>query len=145
MLKRISLETWTYLYIMLFFLLVGMNFFPFLFQENGRMVGGFNLAAEANLLHLFSGMWAATALYWSRGWMLFYFRAFGTVYFLDGVIGVLAGKAFLNLNLFRHHIEPHADFGTRILLNIPHLVIGGLAMVIGFALFKTMKDRNMIK
>ena len=136
MLKLPSLTTWTYLYVMLFFVLVGMNFFPFLFQENGRMIGGFNLAAEANILHLLSGMWAATAMWWSRGAMLYYFRIFGSVYFLDGVVGFFAGKAFLNLNLFNHHIEPHADIMVRLLLNIPHLVIGGLAVIIGFCLFK---------
>lgn len=117
---------------MLFFGLVGMNFFPFLFRPDGQMIGGFSLETVANLLHLFSGMWAATALWWSRGAMVFYFRAFGTTYFLDGVVGLFAGKAFLNLNLFHAHVAPHADWMTRILLNIPHLTIGGLAMVIGW-------------
>lgn len=135
-LNKFNLETWTYFYIMLFFLLVGMNFFPFLFREDGMMVGGFNLAEEANLLHLLSGMWAATALWYSRNAMLYYFRIFGTVYFLDGVVGLIAGKAFLNLNLFHSHAVPHGDFIVRLLLNIPHLTIGGLAMIIGFVLFK---------
>lgn len=132
MLKKITLETWTYSYIILFFILAGMNFFPFLFRADGMMIGGFNLAAEANILHVASGMWAATALWWSRVAMRRYFQLFGTVYFLDGVVGVLAGKAFLNLNLFDPHTHAHADMAVRLLLNIPHLVIGGLAMVIGF-------------
>lgn len=136
MLKNFRLETWTYWYIMLFFLLVGMNFFSFLFRNDGMMVGGFNLAEEANVLHLLSGMWAATALWYSRNAMLYYFRIFGTVYFLDGMVGVIAGKAFLNLNLFDAHTHAHAEMSTRLLLNIPHLVIGGLAMFVGFILFK---------
>lgn len=134
MFPTFKLETWTYLYVILFFLLVGMNFFPFLFQADGRMIGGFNLAAEANLLHVLSGMWAATALWYSRNAMLYYFRIFGSIYFLDGVVGLLAGKAFLNLNLFLEHIAPHGDLMVRLLLNIPHLTIGGLAVLIGFVL-----------
>ncbi len=131
-----SLKTWTYLYVMLFFVLVGMNFFPFLFQADGRMIGGFKLEMVANLLHLFSGMWAATALWCGDRAMRFYFQAFGTTYFLDGVVGLLAGKAFLNLNLFHSHVAPHADLMTKILLNIPHLGIGGLAMIIGWCWFR---------
>lgn len=134
MFPKIKLATWTYLYIMLFFLLVGINFFPFLFQENGQMIGGFNLESEANLLHLLSGMWAATALWYSRNAMLYYFRIFGSIYFLDGVVGLLAGKAFLNLNLFHEHVAPHSDWIIRLQLNIPHLTIGGLAVLIGFVL-----------
>ncbi|MEZ4104075.1 MAG: hypothetical protein R3B60_02180 [Candidatus Paceibacterota bacterium] len=88
------------------------------------------------MLHLLSGMWAATALWLSRNAMLYYFRIFGTVYFLDGVVGVIAGKAFLNLNLFDSHTHAHAEMSTRLLLNFPHLLIGGLAMLIGFVFYK---------
>ncbi len=136
MFKKLSLETWTFVYIVLFFLLIGMNFFPFLFQENGRMIGGFNLGVEGNILHVLSGIWAATALWYSRNSMLYYFRVFGTVYLLDGVVGLIVGKAFLNLNLFRSDVVPHDDFMVRLLLNTPHLLIGGLAVIIGFMLFR---------
>ena len=136
MFKKLSLETWTYVYIVLFFLLIGMNFFPFLFQENGRMIGGFNLGVQGNILHVLSGIWAATALWYSRNSMLYYFRVFGTVYLLDGVVGLIVGKAFLNLNLFRSDVAPHDDFMVRLLLNTPHLLIGGLAVIIGFMLFR---------
>lgn len=139
MLQKISIQTWTYLYGMLFFALVGLNYLPFLFGADGKMVGGFDLGAEANLLHVLSGMWALTALWYSRNAMLYYFRLFGTVYFLDGVIGVIAGKAFLNLNLLDPHTHAHAEMSVRLLLNAPHLTIGGLAMVIGFILFKKLR------
>lgn len=138
-LHRVKLETWTYLFIILFFVLVGMNYAPFLFQDDGRMIGGFNLGNEGNLLHVLSGMWAATALWYSRNTMIYYFRIFGTIYFLDGVVGMVAGKAFLNLNLFHSHAAPHGEFLVRLILNTPHLTIGGLAMVIGFILFKLNK------
>jgi hypothetical protein len=134
--NKISVQTWAYLFIILFFLLVGMNYAPFLFQEDGRMIGGFNLGDEGNLLHVLSGMWAATALWYSRNSIIYYFRIFGTVYFFDGVVGMIAGKAFLNLNLFHSHAAPHGEFLVRLILNTPHLTIGGLAMVIGFILFK---------
>lgn len=136
MLAKIKLETVTYLYTMLFFALVGMNYVGFLFQADGKMIGGFNLGDEANMLHVLSGMWAVTALWYSKNAMLYYFRIFGTVYFLDGVVGVLAGKAVLNLNIFNHHTLPHADMLTRLILNTPHLVIGGLAVLVGFYLYK---------
>jgi hypothetical protein len=136
MFRKLSLETWTYVYIILFFLLIGLNFFPFLYQEDGRMIGGFNLAEEGNILHVLSGIWAATALWYSRNSMLYYFRIFGTVYLLDGVVGLIVGKAFLNLNLFRSDVIPHEDFMVRLLLNTPHLLIGGVAVIIGFMLFR---------
>ncbi len=136
MFRKLSLETWTYVYIILFFLLIGLNFFPFLYQEDGRMIGGFNLAEEGNILHVLSGIWAATALWYSRNSMLYYFRIFGTVYVLDGVVGLIVGKAFLNLNLFRSDVIPHEDFMVRLLLNTPHLLIGGVAVIIGFMLFR---------
>ena len=140
MFRKPSLETWTYVYIILFFLLIGLNFFPFLYQEDGRMIGGFNLAEEGNILHVLSGIWAATALWYSRNSMLYYFRIFGTVYLLDGVVGLIVGKAFLNLNLFRSDVIPHEDFMVRLLLNTPHLLIGGVAVIIGFMLFRKYAD-----
>jgi hypothetical protein len=123
----------------LFTFLVALDYLPFIVAQNGLIFGFFKLEPIANNLHVLSGIWAALAAWYSRGASLFYFRVFGTAYFFDGVVGVLAGKAYLNLNLFNHNTDPVADLTTRLILNTPHLVIGGLAMCIGFVLYKKLR------
>ena len=54
---------------------------------------------------------------------------------------VCLGRAYLNLRLFDPDVEPVARFATRLVLNAPHLVIGGLAMYIGFVLYKKLGTR----
>jgi hypothetical protein len=135
-LKFFSVQKFAFLYTLLFTFLVAMNYMPFLYADNGLMFGFFKLEPAANILHLLSGIWAGFAAWRSRSASLFYFRVFGTAYFLDGVVGVLAGKAYLNFNIFNHHTQPVADMMTRLVLNTPHLVIGGSAMIIGFVLYK---------
>jgi hypothetical protein len=141
MLSHLTLKGVTWAFVALFVVLVGMNYVPFLFAENGLMFGLFKLEPIANWLHVFSGIWAGFAIWYSRGAILFYYRVFGTAYFLDGVVGVFAGRAYLNLRIFDHHAEPVTDLMTRIIINIPHLVIGGAAMYIGFVLYKKLRDQ----
>jgi hypothetical protein len=126
----------TWAYFLLFVLLVGMNYMPFIIAENGKVFGFFKLEPEGDILHVISGIWALLAAVTTRGVQLFYFRVFGTAYFLDGVVGVTFGSAYLNLNLFDPDRVPVADLVTRLVVNGPHLVIGGLAMFIGFHLYK---------
>ena len=133
-----SIQTWVFLYAILFFILVGMNYVPFLYADNGLMFGFFKLDEAGNILHILSGIWATTALWHSRNACLHYFRIFGSMYFLDGIVGLLAGKAYLNFNIFNPHTEPTADIFVRLLVNTPHLVIGGIAMYIGFVLYKKL-------
>lgn len=140
MLNKITIKKLTLAFSLMFAILVVMNYVPFLYAENGLMFGFFKLEPIANWLHVLSGIWAVSAALYSVGACLFYFRVFGTAYFLDGVIGVLAGKAYLNLRLFDSNADPVTDIVSRIIINIPHLVIGGLAMYIGFVLYKKLKN-----
>lgn len=133
-----TLRNVTWAYIVLFILLVAMNSMPFIIAENGRVFGFFKLEPEGNILHVLSGIWAFLAVLWSRGAQLFYFRVFGTAYFLDGVVGVVFGKAYLNLHLFDPSYTPVADMITRLVVNAPHLAIGGFAMMVGFYLYKKL-------
>jgi hypothetical protein len=135
----LTVRNLTWAYVLLFVLLVGMNYMPFIIAENGKVFGFFKLEPEGNVLHVISGIWAFLAAITSRNAQLFYFRVFGSAYFLDGVVGVVFGSAYLNLNLFDPDRVPVADMITRLVVNAPHLAIGGLAMFIGFHLHKKFR------
>ncbi len=137
--KYLSIRNLTWAYFVLFVLLVGMNFMPFIYADNGMVFGFFKLEPEGNILHVISAIWAFCAALAGRKAGLFYFRVFGTAYFLDGVIGVLFGKAYLNLHLFNAAIEPTEPFFTRLVVDAPHLIIGGSAMIIGYYLYKKIR------
>jgi hypothetical protein len=128
------------IYTIMFAVLVAMEFMPFIVAGNGLIFGAFKLEPVANGLHVLSGIWALGAALYSRNASLFYFRVFGTAYFLDGIVGILFGKAYLNLRLFDPAAAPVSDLATRLVLNTPHIVIGGLAMLIGFVLYKKFRD-----
>ncbi len=132
----LTVRNLTWAYFLLFVLLVAMNYMPFIIAENGKVFGFFKLETEGNILHVLSGIWAFIAAVTTRNAQLFYFRVFGTAYFLDGIVGVLFGSAYLNLNIFDPDRVPVADMVTRLVVNAPHLAIGGLAMFIGFHLYR---------
>lgn len=137
--KFLTIRNLTWAYVLLFVLLVGMNYMPFIYAENGMVFGFFKLEREGNILHVISGIWATLAALTTRNAQLFYFRAFGTAYFLDGIVGVVFGSAYLNLHIFDPAHPPIADMMTRLVVNTPHLVIGGTAMIIGFYLDKRIR------
>ncbi len=117
---------------------VAIAYIPFIRDDNGRIFGFFRLDFTGNLLHVLSGTWAAAAAWHSRNASLYYFRIFGTAYLLDGLVGIVAGKAYLNLNIFNPNTDPVADVFTRVVLNAPHVVIGGSAMYVGFVLYRKL-------
>lgn len=137
--KYLTLRNVTWAYVILFILLVGMNYAPFLYADNGKVFGFFLLEPEGNILHVLSGIWALLAVFLGRGASLFYFRVFGTAYFLDGIVGVVFGAAYLNLHIFNPAHAPQMDMMVRVVTNTPHLVIGGLAVLIGFVFYKKLR------
>lgn len=139
-LKNIPVQMFGWIFSLMFIILVAMNYTPFIYADNGLIFGFFKLESEANILHAISAVWAGVAAWFSRGAVLFYFRVFGTAYFLDGLIGIIFGKAYLNLNIFNAHTEPIGDMFTRLVLNAPHIVIGGTAIFIGFYLYKKLRS-----
>lgn len=136
---KLTIEHLTWAFAALFAVLLGINFMPFLYAENGLLFGSFRLEPIGNYLHLLSGIWAVAAALYSRGAQLFYFRVFGSAYVLDGIVGLVAGRAYLNLRVFDPDAEPVASMATRLLVNAPHLVIGGLAVYIGFVLYRKLE------
>jgi hypothetical protein len=129
---RVSLmQRYAWLYAALFFVVVSLGYLPGLTNPDGQLFGQFRIELKDDLLHLGSGLWAAIAAWRSRWASTLYFKLFGTVYLLDGIVGLLFGQAFLDGGIFIYG-PAQLDLATRIGANIPHILIGGIAVLIGF-------------
>jgi hypothetical protein len=126
-------------YAAMFFFVAVMGYIPPFVDEEGYLFGLFALDTYDNLLHAFSGAWALVVALVSTKQSVLYFRLFGTIYFLDGVMGLLFGNAFLDFGIFRYGIADNT-FLTNFFLNIPHILIGGIAMLAGFYLSRSLRN-----
>ena len=122
-------------YAVMFVVLGSLSYIPWINDENGVTLGIFSLQWYDNLLHYASGAWAAIAAWRSFKASEFYFKLFGIIYGLDGVMGLLTGQGYLDGGIFINGITP-LDWGFKIAANIPHILIGGIAVVIGFVFAK---------
>lgn len=118
-------------YAAMFFAVVSLSYMPFIHDANGMMFGLFSLQWYDDLLHGFSGVWAAAAALVSHRQAVLYFRLFGSVYLFDGVLGLVTGSGCLDGGIFYYGFQD-IDFMTRVFANLPHLAIGGIAVFIGF-------------
>ena len=87
-------------YAVMFFLVVAIGYVPAFNDENGYLFGLFSLQWYDDLLHGFSGVWALAAAMVSHRASVIYFRLFGTVYFFDGVLGLVTGSGCLDGGIF---------------------------------------------
>lgn len=122
-------------YFALFVIVAAMSYVPQFKDANGMMFGLFSLDLYDDALHLFSGLWAGIAALISTRATVTYFKLFGTLYFLDGVLGLITGSGYLDFGIFINGVLD-LDLTTRILANLPHLAIGGFAAYVGFVLSK---------
>jgi hypothetical protein len=124
-----------WVYAALFVGVVVLGYIPGLTDEHGMLLGLFHIELKDDLLHLASAVWAAWAAWYSTGASLFYFRLFGLLYFFDGICGLLFGNGYLDLGILLYGPVP-LDLSTRIGANIPHILIGGIAILIGFVFYR---------
>jgi hypothetical protein len=122
-----------WVYAVLFVIVASLNYIPGLTDAQGRTFGLFELDVFDDALHLASGLWAALAAWRSTRATIVFFRVFGTLYCLDGLLGLATGSGYLDLGILVNGVQ-HLPFVTKILLNTPHIVIGGFAAFTGFVL-----------
>lgn len=122
-----------WVYAVMFVFIASLAYIPGLADDDGVLFGLFSLDIWDDLLHLGSGIWAGVAAYLSTRASINYFRLFGLIYGLDGVVGLLLGQAFLDAGLLIYGPTP-LPFTTRLFANLPHILIGGIAVLIGFYL-----------
>ena len=133
------IQKWALAYALLFGLVVGIGYVPGFEDESGNLFGLFSLQWWDDALHGFSGIWALTAAFVSHRAALLYFRLFGAVYLFDGILGLITGQGCLDAGIFIN--GPDAIIGlsdidapARFFANLPHLVIGGFAVWVGYFL-----------
>src|ERR1700677_4090191 len=59
-------------------------------------------------------------------------RVFGTLYFLDGVMGVFTGSGYLDLSIFIDGIR-NVSTTVKILSSVPHLGLGAIGIAVGWS------------
>ena len=124
----------------LFLGVVILGYIPGVTDDQGLMFGLFHIDPIDDILHLGSAIWAAIAAWHSFKAIRFYFRWFGGVYLLDGIIGTFTGNGILDLGIVFNGIS-NAPFFTKLAASFPHILIGGAAVYIGFILSKKIADK----
>ena len=110
-----------------------LNYIPGLTDAEGRAFGIFALDIYDDLLHFASAAWALTAALVSTRACVIYFKVFGTLYLLDGLLGLATGSGYLDLGIVIYGVQ-QLPFGFKILANLPHIALGGFAAYTGFVL-----------
>jgi hypothetical protein len=116
------------LYTMALLFAAALNYIPGLTDAQGRAFGIFALDIYDDSLHLASALWAAIAAYLSVRASRFFLFYFGLLYFIDGLLGLITGSGYLDLGIVNYGIQD-LPFGFKILANLPHLFLGGVAIV----------------
>jgi len=108
------------------------DYIPAFVDAEGRVFGLFQLDVYKDALHLASAAWAIAAALISRSAAIFYLRVFGTLYFLDGVMGVFTGSGYLDLSIFIDGIRSTSTY-VKIASSVPHLALGAFGIATGFS------------
>lgn len=114
-----------------------INYIPGLTDTQGRAFGIFALDIYDDMLHFGSAAWAAVAALMSRRASVLFFQIFGTLYLLDGLLGLMTGSGYLDLGIVIYGMQS-LPFGFKVLANLPHILLGGFAAFTGFFLVRRL-------
>jgi hypothetical protein len=121
-------------------LAAALNYIPGLTDSHGRVFGIFALDIYDDSLHLASAAWAAASAWWSRAATVTFLKLFGTLYCLDGLLGLATGSGYLDLGIVVYGVQS-LSFGFKVLANLPHIALGGFAAFSGFVLADRFEAR----
>src|SRR3954454_14563601 len=107
------------------------DYIPAFLDAQGRVFGLFQLDIYKDALHVASGLWALASML-SRRNAVFFLRVFGTLYFLDGVMGVFTGSGYLDLSIFIDGVRSISAY-VKFASSVPHLVLGAFGIIMGFS------------
>ncbi|AXI40797.1 DUF4383 domain-containing protein [Sulfitobacter sp. SK011] len=106
-----------------------LNYIPGLTDAEGRAFGIFALDIFDDALHVASALWALAAALISHRASRMFLLIFGALYLGDGVFGFFTGYGYLDLGIFTNASEGMSFTIFRILANLPHIALGGFALL----------------
>jgi hypothetical protein len=112
-----------------------LNYIPGLTDDQGRAFGIFALDIFDDSLHVASALWALAGALISQRAARTFLVAFGALYLADGVMGLAVGSGYLDFGIFNNGVLD-LPFGFKILANLPHIALGGVALASGLFLEK---------
>lgn len=110
-----------------------LNYIPGLTDDQGRAFGIFALDIFDDSLHLASALWALAAALISHRAARSFLLIFGALYLGDGALGLATGSGYLDFGIFTNGVLD-LPFGFKILANLPHIALGGVALLSGLFL-----------
>ena len=110
-----------------------INYIPGLTDEHGVAFGTFALDLFDDALHVASAAWALVAGLTSSRAARIFLTWFGALYLSDGLLGLVTGSGYLDAGILRWGVQD-LDFGFKIFANLPHIVLGGIALASGLTL-----------
>ncbi len=126
-------RTTAFAYAVILTLVASLNYLPIpgLVDDQGRTFGIFALDIFDDALHLVSALWALAAALISVRASRMFLILFGALYLLDGVLGAFTGSGFLDLGIFTWGVLD-IPFTLKLLSSLPHILLGGFALAVGF-------------
>jgi hypothetical protein len=106
-----------------------LNYIPGLTDAEGRAFGIFALDIFDDALHVASALWALSAALISHRASRIFLLIFGALYLGDGVFGFFTGYGYLDLGIFTNASEGMSFTIFRVLANLPHIALGGFALL----------------
>ena len=122
-----NLQKLSLIYFVMLMFTTSLNYIPGLTDASGLAFGIFALDPFDDALHVASAIWALVAGLLSYRAARIFLILFGVAYVGDGVFGFFTGYGYLDMGIFTN---PSAglDFSLlRILANLPHIALGGIA------------------
>lgn len=107
-----------------------LNYIPGLTDEDGVAFGVFALDIFDDALHLASALWALAAAMISARASRLFLLIFGALYLADGAMGLALGSGYLDFGIFNNGVLD-LPFGFKVLANLPHIGLGGVALFVG--------------
>ena len=117
-----------------FFVLLGaaaLNYIPGITDDDGLAFGIFALDLFDDSLHLVSAIWALASAFLGAKSSKVFLIIFGALYLGDGAFGFFTGYGYLDFGIFTNASEGMSFTLFRVLANLPHIALGGIALLSG--------------
>jgi hypothetical protein len=113
-----------------------LNYIPGVTDADGVAFDIFSLDLFDDALHAASATWALVAALASTRAARLFLILFGALYLGDGLLGLITGSGYLDFGIFTYGLQD-LDFGFKVLANLPHIGLGGVALVSGLLFGRT--------